>query len=76
MSTQTEQTSIRREIVVQAPLELAFRVFTEDFGSIKPPEHNMLAVAIAETVFEQRAGGRIFDRGVDGTEYQWARVLV
>jgi uncharacterized protein YndB with AHSA1/START domain len=76
MSTQTEQTSIRREMVVQAPLERAFRVFTEDFGSIKPPEHNMLAVAIAETVFEQRAGGRIFDRGVDGTEYQWARVLV
>jgi uncharacterized protein YndB with AHSA1/START domain len=75
VSTQTEQTSIRREIVVQAPIERAFRVFTEDFDRIKPREHNMLSVDIAETVFEPRAGGRIFDRGVDGSEFQWARVL-
>jgi uncharacterized protein YndB with AHSA1/START domain len=75
MSTQTEQTSIRREIVVEAPIERAFRVFTEDFDRVKPREHNMLAVEISETVFEPRAGGRIFDRGVDGSEFQWARVL-
>jgi uncharacterized protein YndB with AHSA1/START domain len=75
MSTQTEQTSIRREIVVHAPIERAFRVFTEQFDRVKPREHNMLAVDIAETVFEPRAGGRIFDRGVDGSEFQWARVL-
>ncbi len=75
MSTQTEQTSIRMEIVVEAPLERAFRVFTEDFDRVKPREHNMLSVEIAETVFEPRAGGRIFDRGVDGSEFPWARVL-
>jgi uncharacterized protein YndB with AHSA1/START domain len=75
MSTQTEQTSIRREIVVEAPIERAFRVFTEDFGRVKPREHNMLSVEIAETVFEAHAGGRVFDRGVDGSEFQWARVL-
>jgi uncharacterized protein YndB with AHSA1/START domain len=75
MTTQAEQTSIRHEIVVDAPIDRAFRVFTEDFDRIKPREHNMLAVDIAETVFEPRAGGRIYDRGVDGSECQWARVL-
>jgi uncharacterized protein YndB with AHSA1/START domain len=75
MSTQTEQTSIRREIVVEAPIDRAFRVFTEQFDRVKPREHNMLSVEIAETVFEPQEGGRIFDRGVDGSEYQWARVL-
>lgn len=30
---------------------------------------------IAETVFEPRAGGHIYDRGVDGSECRWARVL-
>ncbi|HET7051312.1 MAG TPA: SRPBCC family protein [Solirubrobacteraceae bacterium] len=75
MSTPSAATSIRHEIVVQAPIARAFSVFTDDFGSFKPPEHNMLGVEIAETVFEPRAGGRVYDRGIDGSECQWARVL-
>ncbi len=75
MSIQTEATAIHTQVVVDAPIERAFRVFTEDFDRIKPREHNMLGVEIAETVFEPRAGGRVFDRGVDGSEFQWARVL-
>lgn len=73
--TQVAATSVRSAIVVDAPIERAFRVFTEDFDHVKPREHNMLEVDIAETVFEPRAGGRVYDRGVDGSEYQWARVL-
>jgi uncharacterized protein YndB with AHSA1/START domain len=75
MSAPTTETSVRTLIVVDVPVERAFRVFTEDFDRIKPREHNMLAVDIAETVFEARVGGRIFDRGVDGSECHWARVL-
>jgi uncharacterized protein YndB with AHSA1/START domain len=75
VTTQAEQTAIRTDVVVQAPVEHAFRVFTEQFDQIKPREHNMLGVDIAESVFEPRAGGRVYDRGVDGSECQWARVL-
>ena len=75
MTTQAQEASVRTQIVVEAPIERAFRVFTEDFGSFKPPEHNMLGVEIAETVFEPRVGGHIYDRGVDGSECRWARVL-
>jgi uncharacterized protein YndB with AHSA1/START domain len=75
MSTEAAETSIRTSIVVEAPIERAFLVFTEDFGSFKPPEHNMLGVEIAETVFEPRVGGSVYDRGVDGSECRWARVL-
>ena len=75
MSTQAAETSIRTSIVVEVPVDRAFRVFTEDFDRIKPREHNMLEVDIAESVFEPRAGGRVYDRGVDGSECQWARVL-
>ncbi len=73
--TQATATSIRHAIVVEAPIDRAFRVFTEDFDRIKPREHNVLGVDIAETVFEPHVGGRVFDRGVDGSEFQWARVL-
>jgi uncharacterized protein YndB with AHSA1/START domain len=75
MSTQAQATSVRTEVVVEAPIERAFRVFTEQFDRIKPREHNMLGVDIAETVFEPRVGGHIYDRGVDGSECRWARVL-
>ena len=75
MSTQAAATTVRSSIVVEASIERAFSVFTEDFGSFKPREHNMLEVDIAETVFEPRVGGHIYDRGVDGSECRWARVL-
>jgi uncharacterized protein YndB with AHSA1/START domain len=75
MSSPASATSIRHEVVVEAPIERAFSVFTKGFGSFKPPEHNMLAVEIAETVFEPRVGGDVYDRGVDGSACRWARVL-
>jgi uncharacterized protein YndB with AHSA1/START domain len=73
--TQPADTVVRRQIIVEAPIERAFAVFTERFGDIKPPEHNLLGVAVAETVFEPKVGGHIYDRGVDGSECRWARVL-
>ena len=75
MTTPAAATSIRHEIVVEAPIERAFSVFTTGFGSFKPPEHNILGVDIAETIFEPREGGHVYDRGVDGSECRWARVL-
>ena len=75
MTTQAQDTSVRTEIVVNVRAERAFRLFTERFDRIKPREHNMLGVDIAESVFEPRTGGRVYDRGVDGSECQWGRVL-
>ena len=75
MTTRAESTSVRHEVVVEASIERAFSVFTEEFDRIKPREHNMLSVEIAETIFEPREGGYIYDRGVDGSECRWARVL-
>ncbi|HWE11148.1 MAG TPA: SRPBCC family protein [Solirubrobacteraceae bacterium] len=75
MSTHTEQTSVLTQIIVEVPIDRAFHVFVRDFARIKPREHNMLGVEIAETVFEPRVGGRLFDRGVDGSECHWGRVL-
>lgn len=75
MNTRVAVTSVKQSIVVGAPIARAFKVFTEEFGSFKPPEHNILGVKIAETVFEPWVGGHIYDRGTDGSECRWARVL-
>jgi uncharacterized protein YndB with AHSA1/START domain len=75
VTTQAQAMTVRHEIVVNAPADRAFRVFTEQLDRIKPRDHNLLAVDIEQTVFEPRAGGRIYDRGVDGSECDWASVL-
>lgn len=73
--TQTETAMVQKQIVVRAPIDRAFDAFTSRFGDFKPPEHNLLRAPIAQTVFEPRVGGNIFDRAVDGTECRWARIL-
>ena len=73
--SQPDTKVVRRSIIVEAPIERAFAVFTGRFGDFKPPEHNLLTVPIAETVFEPRIGGHIYDRGVDGSQCRWARIL-
>jgi uncharacterized protein YndB with AHSA1/START domain len=72
---QPTSTVVRRSITVDAPIDRAFSVFTDRFGDFKPPEHNLLGVPFAETVFEPRVGGHIYDRATDGSECRWARVL-
>ena len=74
--TEAAAAVVRRQIIVEAPKERAFAVFTERFGDFKPREHNLLRSPIAETVFEPRVGGNIYDRAVDGSECRWARILV
>lgn len=73
--TQAADVVVRRQIVVDAPIDRAFTVFTERFGDFKPREHNLLGAPIAETVFEPKVGGHIFDRAADGSECRWARIL-
>jgi uncharacterized protein YndB with AHSA1/START domain len=75
MTSTTEETTVRHQIVVEVSAERAFRVFTEQLDQIKPREHNLLDVPVVATVFERHVGGSVFDRGEDGSECRWARVL-
>jgi uncharacterized protein YndB with AHSA1/START domain len=75
MIPQKPETVVHQQVVVEAPINEAFRIFIEKFDLIKPREHNLLRVDIAETVFEARAGGSIYDRGIDGSTCRFGRVL-
>lgn len=74
-SSITDPTVVHHKIYVDVPRERAFTLFTEEFDRIKPREHNLLDSPIATTVFETHVGGHIYDRGEDGSECRWARVL-
>ena len=73
--TSTATAIISKDIVVNAPIDEAFRLFTARFGDFKPREHNLLGAPVTETVFEPKVGGHIVDRAEDGSECRWARIL-
>jgi uncharacterized protein YndB with AHSA1/START domain len=75
MSTQSTAAPVCTHIVVQAPRQRAFDVFTQEMKSWWPEDHHILDGEVGEMVFEPRAGGRVYDRGTDGRECTWARVL-
>ena len=75
MTMQVAPTAVQTSIIVDAPIERAFSVFTDGIGSWWVPEHHILQAELAEMVFEPYKGGHVYDRGVDGSECRWARVL-
>lgn len=75
MTVQAPATSVQKSIVVNAPVERAFHVYTQEMQSWWPPDHHILDAPLKEMVFEPRAGGDIYDVGTDGSTCRWSRVL-
>jgi uncharacterized protein YndB with AHSA1/START domain len=68
--------SLLKELLVEAPQERAFRVFTERFDAWWPREHHIGKAAMKQAVMEGRAGGRWYELGEDGSRCEWGKVLV
>ena len=60
---------IRKSVEVDAPVETAFRVFTEQAGSWWPLATKSVGQDEAvDLVFEPRAGGRVYERVIAGAD--------
>ncbi|MBU6372539.1 MAG: SRPBCC family protein [Alphaproteobacteria bacterium] len=66
---------VRKSLVVAAPPETAFAVFTARMGRWWPPSHSINAAPLADVVIEPFAGGRWYERGADGSTAPWGEVL-
>ena len=75
MTTTDTGTSVRKTVTVNAPIERAFDVFTNGFGTWWPPTHHIAEVDMADAILEPRVGGRWYERGIDGSECDWGSVL-
>jgi uncharacterized protein YndB with AHSA1/START domain len=75
MSTPSSLPNLTGKASVAMPTERAFAFFTDKFGSWWPPAYHIGQVDMADVVLEPREGGRWYERGVDGSETDWGRVL-
>jgi uncharacterized protein YndB with AHSA1/START domain len=75
MTTSTALTSVSTAVDVSTSIDRAFHVFTAEIGTWWDEGHHLMDGELAEMVFEPRVGGHIIDRGADGRECRWARVL-
>jgi uncharacterized protein YndB with AHSA1/START domain len=78
MNQQTSETAISKSVVVNRPVEDAFRVFTEQIGSWWPfaKTHSITEEDVETVILEGREGGRFYERTKSGEEHLWGTVLV
>lgn len=75
MKQQANENVIRKTVRVKASQQIAFQVFTQKMTAWWPGQNHLGKVELKEALLEGRAGGRWFERGVDGTECDWGKVL-
>lgn len=75
MSPASTVPSLNATATVAMPVEKAFVFFTDSFGAWWPAEYHIGQSDMADAVLEPGEGGRWYERGVDGRECDWGRVL-
>jgi len=75
MSTTEALAAISKTITVDASAETAFETFTSRMGSWWPTTHTIFEDKVKKIVFDERSGGRLFERSEGGEEADWADVL-
>jgi uncharacterized protein YndB with AHSA1/START domain len=76
MEPTTQNLVVRKVIAVNVEPEKAFSIFTKNMVQWWPKEHHIGDRPMAALVVEPFNGGRWYERGEDGSECDWGKVLV
>ena len=75
MSRMLSVAPVRKSVRVAVAPDRAFEVFTACIARWWPRTHSIGRSPMREVVIEPRAGGRWYERGEDGGECDWGKVL-
>lgn len=69
------EASVRKTVTVKCSREHAFEIFTRRYDLWWPKSHKIGKADFKTAVVEERAGGRWYEVGVDGSTCEWGKVL-
>jgi uncharacterized protein YndB with AHSA1/START domain len=75
MQQTKENRVVRRTVVVNADVQRAFQVFTQNMGQWWPKEHHIGGTPPVAVVVEPRAGGRWYEKAEDDSECDWGTIV-
>jgi uncharacterized protein YndB with AHSA1/START domain len=75
MSAPTTIPPLQGTVTVGVPVDHAFRVFTDSIHTWWPAQYHIGQADMDRAILEPREGGRWYEKGVDGSECDWGRVL-
>lgn len=75
MSTTEALAAIQKTIMVDASVETAFETFTRRMSDWWPRDSHSIFDDRETVVFDERVGGRVYERAADGEEAEWADVI-
>ena len=67
---------VKRTVTVKADPQRSFTAFTGNMAAWWPASHTIGGSQKPEVVLEGRVGGRWYERGPEGAECEWGKVLV
>ncbi|HEX5259326.1 MAG TPA: SRPBCC family protein [Sphingomicrobium sp.] len=76
MNAQIRPAPVRKSILVNAPQDRAFQVFTTGIGRWWPKSHKIGRADLDRPVIEPKEGGRWYELDVDGSQCEIGRVAV
>jgi uncharacterized protein YndB with AHSA1/START domain len=76
MSLKIAPAPVRKTLQVKASQARCFEVFAAGMGRWWPATHSVAKSPQKAVVVEPKVGGRWYERGEDGSECDWGRVLV
>lgn len=62
---------VHKTILVRCPIDVAFRVWTEQIDRWWPKGHSRSGDPGTVVFLERQIGGRLYERTMDGVEYTW-----
>lgn len=67
---------IKKTLLIKASRERAFSTFVSRMGRWWPATHHIGTAPMSDVIIEPKVEGRWYERGTDGSECQWGKVLV